>query len=122
MLAALFVILFLGGSTSAFLDYIDDSRDAVRSVVVEDERRKETLDILGTMSKRSKDHNKQVRTIIEELSGELEGRDDNSEEVTLIGDRHFDTVEEYNKDILDLRFELKEHVTREEWAQIFPEV
>lgn len=28
-------------------------------------------------------------------------------------------TEAYSQDMLDLRFELKEHVTREEWGEIF---
>lgn len=29
--------------------------------------------------------------------------------------------ETYNRDMIDLRFELKQHVTREQWKAIFPQ-
>lgn len=120
MLVALITILLLGGGTSTFLDYIADSKDAVKTVMIKDRGQQEALDILKAMKKRSNSHNKQIRKTIKELGKHLEGRDDNAAEIAAIGDRHFENIELYNSDILDLRFELKEHVTREEWAQIFP--
>lgn len=121
MLAALLAILFLSGGTSAFLDYIADSQDAVKTVMVKDDRRKEALNILKTMKKSSKGYNKQVKRLIKELGNLLENREDNTLEIAAIGDQHFQEVEKFNKEILDLRFELKGQVTREEWIQIFRE-
>jgi len=121
MLVAILTIIFLGGGTSAFLDYIADSKDAVKTVMVKDARQKEALNILKSMKKRSKGHSKQVRKTIKELEQLIEGRDDNTAEIAAIGDRSFENIESYDRDILGLRFELKEYVTREEWAQIFPE-
>ena len=121
MLIALLTILILGGSSSVFLDYIADSKDAIKTVMIKDRVQKEALDILNTMKKRSNSHNKEIRKTIKEFGKHLEGRDDNAAEIAAIGDRHFENIVLYNSDILDLRFELKEHVSREEWAQIFPE-
>lgn len=121
MLAALFVILFLGGGTTAFLDFIAESESAVKSVMVKDELRSDALNVLGAIEKRAKDHNKQVKKIIKELSESLEGREDNPEAIADISQRYYAALDSYSSDILDLRFELREHVTREEWAQIFPE-
>jgi hypothetical protein len=121
MLVALLTILFLGGGTSAFLDYIADSQDAVKTVIPKNEHRKEALNILKSMKKRSKANSRQVRKTIKELGKLLEGREDNGADIAAISERHFLGVESYNGEILDLRFELKEHITREEWAQIFPE-
>ena len=121
MLVALITILLLGGGTSTFLDYIADSKAAVKTVMIKDSGQQAALDILKAMKKSSKSHNKQIRKTIKELGKHLEVRHDNVAEIAAIGDRHFENIELYNSDILDLRFELKEHVTREEWAQIFPE-
>jgi hypothetical protein len=34
---------------------------------------------------------------------------------------YFEAVDEFNSDMIDLRFELKDSVTREEWEQLFGE-
>jgi isocitrate dehydrogenase kinase/phosphatase len=121
MLAALLVILFLGGGTSAFLEYVGETEHAIKTTIEKGERQDEALDILGAIEKRSNGYDKQVRETIKELSKYLEGRGDNAEMIAAISERHFAALESYNSDILDLRFELKEHITREEWTQIFPE-
>ena len=119
MLAALLVLLLLSGGSSAFLDHIAESKDAVKTVVVDAERRKEALRILQSMQARSKEQTKQVEETVKRLSKLIEGRNQNAEEMATIGERHFNDLDSYDGDILDLRFELREHVTRAEWAQIF---
>jgi hypothetical protein len=34
--------------------------------------------------------------------------------------RYFERVDAYNADMLDLRYELREQLTRDEWERIFP--
>lgn len=121
MLIAILTILFLGGGTTAFLEYIADSKDAVKTVMIKDERQQEALIILKEMKKRTNGHNKQVKKTIKDLGKRFEGREDNTAEIATIADQYFKMLESYSDDILDLRFELKENVTRAEWAQIFPE-
>ncbi len=121
MLIALLISLLLGGGASAFLDYVADSEDAVKTVMVKDERQKDALNLLKSMKKRSKAHNKEVKKTVKELSELVEVRENEITEIAAIGDRHLENIESYNSDILDLRYELKEQITREEWAQIFPE-
>ena len=121
-MALLIAYLFLGGGgSSAFLDYIADSPDAVKTVMVKGEQQEAALDILKSMKKRSKEQSKQSGKTSKELGKLIEGRDLNATEIAAISDRNFENSESYDSDIIDLRFELKEHVTREEWAQIFPE-
>jgi len=121
-MALLLTYLFLsGGGSSAFLDRIADSKDVVKTVMVRDERQKEALNILDSMKKRSKEHSKQISKTSKELGNLIESRDASTAEIAAIGDRNLENIESYNRDILDLRFELKAQVTREEWAQIFSE-
>ena len=120
MIAVLLVILFLGGDTSAFLDYISESKELVETVMAKDERQQEALNLLELMEQRSNDHDKQVKMTFDEFGKLIEGRENNLVELAAIGDSHLKNIESFNSDILDLRFEFREHVTREEWAQIFP--
>ena len=121
MLIALLTIMLLGGGASANLDYIADSRDAVKTVMAEDGRQKDALSVLKAMKKRAKSQNKLVRKSVKELGKLLEGREDITVEGDDILDRHLENVESYSSDMLDLRFELKEQITRDEWGQIFSE-
>jgi len=121
MLIALLTIMLLGGGASASLDYIADSRDAVKTVMAEDGRQKDALSVLKAMKKRAKSQNKLVRKSVKELGKLLEGREDITAEGDDILDRHLENVESYSSDMIDLRFELKEQITRDEWGQIFSE-
>lgn len=121
MLIALLTIMLLGGGASASLDYIADSRDAVKTVMAEDGRQKDALSVLKAMKKRAKSQNKLVRKSVKELGKLLEGREDITAEGDDILDRHLENVASYSSDMLDLRFELKEQITRDEWGQIFSE-
>ncbi len=41
-------------------------------------------------------------------------------EVQLASDRYIAEIDQYDHDMLDLRWELKGHINREEWEAIFP--
>ena len=121
MLVALLAILFLGGGTSAFLEHIAESEESIKTVLVNDDRQKQALNTLAAMKERTEIHNKQIKKTIKELDDLLEGRTVNNTEIAAIGGHHFESLESYSSDILDLRFELIEQLTREEWAEVFPE-
>lgn len=121
MLIALFTILFLGGGSTGMLDYIADARGEVRTVMEKDDRRKEVLATLKAMKKRTNTRNKVVKNAIKDL-GRLLNQDEVSEaDIDTIWYRYFSQREAYNRDMLDLRFELIDQMTREEWQQVFGE-
>ncbi len=121
MLIALMTIYILGGGSSAFLDFVADSREAIKTVMVNDERPKAARGVLKQMKKTTNAHSKQNRKLKKELGKSLEDREDGTGNLAIIFDQHYDDLGSYTSDILDLRFELKEHITQEEWVQIFPE-
>lgn len=119
MLIALFTIMFLGGSNSATLDFIADTQDNVKVVMEKDDRRKEALATLKAIEKRTEAHNDVVGTTSKDLNGALVYGEENDEEIDTIWYRYFAQREAYNRDMLDLRFQLKDQLTREEWQQVF---
>ncbi len=120
MLIYLFTILFLGGSSTAMLAYIADTQDSVKIVMVKDDRQKEVLSTLKAMQKRTISHNRKVKRARKNVNRAL-GQDDlNTADIDAIWAAYFAEFDDYDHDILDLRFELKEHVNREEWEAIFP--
>ena len=121
MLIALFTILILGGGSTGLLDYIADTQDSVKIVMVKDERQKEALTTLKAMKKRANARNKQARNTAKSLDKMFRNHDTTAADIDAIWAEHFAGRDQYNHDMLDLRFELKEYITREEWEAIFPE-
>jgi hypothetical protein len=121
-MALLLTYLFLSGSGStASLDYIVDSMEAVKTFVVNNERQTEAVNILKSMKKRSKENSKKIGKTGKELDRLIGSRDASTAEISAIGDRDLEIVQSHNSDMLDLRFELREQVNRDEWSQIFSE-
>ncbi len=119
MLIALFTILLLGGSSTAMLAYIADTRDTVKTVMVKDERQKEALSTLKAMKKRTNARNKHVKRTSKDIYKVLRQDVINTTDIDAIWTGYFAEIDQYNHDMLDLRWELKEHINREEWGKIF---
>lgn len=121
MLTALLISLLLGGSSTATLAYIADTQNSVKIVMVKDERQKEALRTLKAMKKRTNARNKQVKRVRKDLNKALRQDDVNAADIDAIWAGYFAEVDQYDHDMLDLRWELKGHINREEWGAIFSE-
>ena len=121
MLIALFTILFLGGSDTGMLDFIADTQDIVKVVMEKDDRRKEVLATLKETKKRTNAYNKTVKGVSKDMSKILSSDDPTDADLDLSWDVYFASRANYNRDMLDLRFQLKDQMTREEWQQVFAE-
>ena len=120
MLIALITILFLGGSSdSAVLDYIADTRKSVKTVIVDDERRKEVTNTLKAMKKRTSGRAKSARQVAKRLKSALADHDASEATINAAWDDYFAMTDAYNNDMIDLRFDLKEQLSREEWQELF---
>ncbi len=119
MLIALFTIMILGGGSTAALAYIADTRDSVKIVMVKDDRQKAALSTLKAMKKRTNARNKHVKRASKDIAKSLRQEDINTAEIDAIWTGYFAEIDQYNHDMLDLRWELKEHINREEWGEIF---
>ena len=120
MLIALFTILFLGGgSATQLLGNISEVQDRVKIVMPKDDQRKEALSVLNTMEKRTKSRNKMVKNTVKQMSKELEDHDVTDADIDAVWNDYVQGVDEFHRDMIDLRFELKQHISREEWQQVF---
>jgi hypothetical protein len=119
MLIALFTIFFLGGSSTAMLDYVADTQDIVKVVMEKDDRRKETLGTLKVMKKRVNAHNKLVKRTLKDLNKTLTSDEVTDADIDAIWDTYSSARAAYNQDVLDLRYQLRDQMTREEWQQVF---
>ncbi len=119
MLIALFTVLLLGGSSSFVFDFVADTRDNIKIVVPQGERQKAAIDTLKAMKKIEKAYRKHLKAAGKDLYKALDLPDDVESEIDAVWTAHFTEVQRRNDEMLDLRFELREQLTREEWAEIF---
>ena len=119
MLIALMTILFLGGGTTGLLDFIGGIEDSIEFVMEKDDRRKGALATVKEMKKRTKARNKQVKKSRKELSKVLADPEATEADIDATWETFFAEVESHNADMLDLRFELRDRLTRDEWQQVF---
>lgn len=121
MLIALFTILILGGGSTGLLDYIGETEDNIKIVMEKDDRRTAALGNVKNMQKRTKTRNKQVKRAAKELNKTLANHNVTNADIDAVWSVYFEEIESYNKDMLELRFELRNRLTREEWRAVFAE-
>ena len=119
MLIALFTILFLGGTPSGLLVEISDIQDNIKLVMPKNDQRKAALGVLKQMENATKGQNKQVGKSSKQLTKAFSDRDFDSDEIDQMWDQYHEARGNFQMEMIDLRFELKEHISREEWAEIF---
>jgi hypothetical protein len=119
MLIALFTLLFLGGSQTGVLDFIADTQDTVKVVMEKGDRREEALASLKAMKKISSTHNKMVKNATKDINKTLSNAAATDADIDAIWEDYFSHRATYNQDMLDLRYQLKDQMTREEWQQVF---
>ena len=120
MLLALYTIFFLGGGFSfAISDLIDDMEQSTKTVVVNDEQKKEALGTIKAMKSLLKDHGKSVGEIGKPLGKELAEHTPRTAEIDKLWDQYIDLSSDTMRDMVELRFQLKDQLTRDEWEQVF---
>ena len=119
MLIALLTIMLLGGTPTAMLEEISRVEDSVKLVMPKTDQRKAALDTLKRIGKRTNSHNKQVDKTLKQLQNALSAHGVADSVLDEMWDEYHAARGNYQKDMIDLRFELKEQVSREEWEEIF---
>jgi len=120
MLITLITVLLLGGSIDdALLDYVAETRTSVKSVITDDERRKDVTSTLNAMKKRVKQRSKAASQTIKQLKKALGDHEVGEQDIDAVYANYFAKTDLFNSDMIDLRFELREKLTREEWQALF---
>jgi hypothetical protein len=120
MLVALITILFLGGGIEdAVLDYVKYTRGNVKEIVADNERQSDAQATLKEMKKLTKDYAKSNRKTFKSLLSAMDSIDVEIDVVDSIWSDYAQSVDAYNGQMIDLRFTLRDSLTREEWRAIF---
>ncbi len=121
MLLALYTIFVLGGG-GAFgpMLYISDAMDNTKTVIVDKDRRKEVNTSLKEMKGRASDYNKAVQGVLKGLNPDGNSHDVTTEELEAFWSDVFELNSQFSSDFVEMRFGLRDQLSRDEWEGIFP--
>ena len=119
MLVGLFAILFLGGSSYFLLEDIEIVQDRVEDAIVDVSQRDRAKDILGQMEDVAKERKKMVKDMVDQLSNFVDDPIVSDPELDALMADYWAIVGVDHRTLIELRFDLKEHVTRDEWQILF---
>ena len=120
MLAALITILFLSGGASGGLLYdFGDMKKLVKTYVEDEQRKDAALDVIKEFKARAKAENKQLKSMVKQLDAALDDSAAADEDLLALGEGVLGNTRTYYQDLLDLRFQMKDQFTREEWTAAY---
>ncbi|MEL7538097.1 MAG: hypothetical protein AAFZ58_08545 [Pseudomonadota bacterium] len=120
MLVALFTYLLLGGGDSfGAMPYIELARANLNATITDDEQRAATEEILLAIETRAAAQADDVASLSANLQGQFGSRDLDAAAIDALWEEYFETNADYADDMLDLRFQLRDEVSREQWSNLF---
>lgn len=120
MLIALLTIFFLGGGDFGPITFIGEASDNVKTAIVDADKRKEVSATLKAAKSRSKDYVKEINGLSKSLRKRFADHDVSDEDLDGYWSQAHELNLKYSEDLVDIRFALRDQVTREEWEGLFP--
>jgi hypothetical protein len=114
-------LFFGGGASSALVVYdrpASEMEKAVKRAVTDSDRRHMVLADISQWASRQKQRDDDVGARRDELLKALRRKDTRRSEMEPVIARLDETFLEMDRSFLNLRFRVKEHVTRAEWAEM----
>ena len=121
LIATLIALLFLGSGANMMLDGIDQTKDNIKAAIVEESTRKAALDIVDKLEDTAKDYAKADSEDEKELLKLIQQYETTTAELQNNLDASFQQRIQYQQEMLALRFELKDKLSREQWDKVFTE-
>jgi hypothetical protein len=119
MLAALLTLLLLGGGSAGLASAIADTQKDIKQVVVDESRRDDALTVVKNLKARSKSYEKFLKSGSKQMRAALSGAGVTEADVDATWEQLYQARQDFERDLIDARFELRELVTRDEWQQLF---
>lgn len=119
LMATLIYLLFLGSSANLMLDGIDQMKDNIKSEIVDEGARKAALGVVERLEDTSKDYAEADSDDEEELLKLIQQYETTTAELQKNMDASYDRRIQYQKEMLSLRFELKDTLSGEQWSKVF---
>jgi uncharacterized protein YozE (UPF0346 family) len=118
MLIALFTILILGGGGGLIGD-IKGVRKEVKAVMEKSDERDAALSTLKQMEKLTSQRDKNYKKYLKQFLVTVSDHEYKISYLDQLWDEYRGTRSNFNVKFIELRFELKEHISREDWARVF---
>ncbi len=109
----------MGGGSVELLEFIAATDTEIKTVVTDDARRDAAQATLKDMKKRVEVMHKQRANTTRTLDNAVKPHEVDETAIDALLEEHFAMIGQYNRDMIDYRFQLKEQVTREEWQKLF---
>ena len=119
MLVALLTILLLGGGSNPLIGDIQFVEEQVKLVMEKSNQRKSALGTLDEMAKQTKQRDKTLGKTRKKLKKLVADHSSSFEDTEKLWSELTSERTKFHADMIGLRFELKGHISREEWAEIF---
>ncbi len=120
MLIVLYLTLMSNAVQSAALFNVANAEARVSSVIVEQDRRTTAREILREMRSLIERQGKNTEKGTRQVRDELMKRNPDRAAVEVMLSEQLSGLRSHNGRMLDLRFALRDHLTREEWSLLFP--
>jgi hypothetical protein len=118
MLIALFTIFILGGGGGLIGD-IKEVRKDVKAVMEKSDERDAALITLKQMEKLTNQRDKNLKKYLKQFLATVSDHEYKISDLDQLWDEYRGTRSNFNREFIELRFELKEHISREDWARVF---
>ena len=123
ILIILFGSMFLGGAASVttFVEgsSTKDVKKAIKKIVPDETRKDEILTLIKQWDKKHKKTRKQVKKEQKSLLKVLTSYDGNREQMQQVADILNESIDREDKVFLDLKYSMREKLTKEEWDQFW---
>jgi hypothetical protein len=121
LIATLVALLFLGSGANMMLDGIDQIKDDIKSRIVDENTRNDAFEVVKKLEDIAKDYAKSDSDDEKELLKLIQDYETTTTELKNNMDASYRSRLDYQKKMLAQRFELKDTLSREQWAKVFVE-
>ena len=119
LIATIIALLFLGSSAGLMLDGIDQMHDNIKSEIVDDGTRKAALEVVDKMEDTTKDFAGTDGDGEKELLKLIQRYETTTAELQSHLDAAYQQRIQYQQQMLTMRFDLKDTLSREQWDRVF---
>jgi len=109
-----------GGGMAGYLYNLNDMEKAVKSEVQDDARKSAAVDVVKAMQDRDKEFRDTVVDYVDKVDQQFNGAVITEADAKGLLGPYDEAVKAYQDDMTSSRFALREQISREEWAAIFP--
>ena len=120
MLIALITVMLLGGGGGGLLD-LGAIKKEIKSFMASTEQRKAALDLVKAGEKSAKAQSKLTNQTAKRIGKAVADHEVDLADVDAIWTEYHNATMKHHRELVELRFQLKQHISPEEWAAIFSE-